>query len=455
MTRNTALGLALMVSGMAHGEESGLPKEMKAVGFYDHLPITDEKALLDVTLEIPKAVGRDLLVEVKAIAVNPIDYKTRSKHVGLIPNRMIVKIHAQKGKGEVVRRAIEELVGPSRAEEGCVHYEMLLDAENPEIFIMKETWANDTVLEEHKKTAHFQKFLADTKGSLGEIVVKNLPYVGGWDASGVVVDVGSGVKHYEVGDKVYYAGDITRIGTNSEYHLIDERIVGKKPDSLSFTEAAALPLTTITAYEALFDRLGISKTGEDKGKKILIIGGAGGVGSIATQLATKVGKLEVIASASRDESRAWVKELGAKVVVNHRNPLDEELLAQGIKTVDYILVLNRLEQHWPAIVKSIKPGGHIACIVNPKKGSVIELDMLKPKSATFAWEFMFTRSLYETDDMIEQQNLLNHVGSLIDAGEVRTTVNTVLSPINAENVRKAHATLEGGHALGKIVIENW
>ncbi len=274
----------------------------------------------------------------------------------------------------------------------------------------------------------------------------------GWDAAGEVVAIGSTVEHFAVGDQVYYAGDITRSGTNSEFHLVDERIVGRKPASLSYAEAAALPLTGITAWEALFDRLGVSPHGDDKGKSILIIGGAGGVGSIAIQLASKVAKLTVIATASRDESRDWCLQLGADQVINHRNPVNKELLAENVPMVDYILCLNNTDQHWSAMAEAIKPQGRICSIVET---SSVDLDLLKSKSATFVWEFMFTRSMYQTPDMIEQQRLLNTLADLIDKDVIVTTVGKADQPINAENLRKAHAMLEQGNTIGKIVLVDW
>ena len=281
---------------------------------------------------------------------------------------------------------------------------------------------------------------------------ESIPRILGWDAAGVVVAVGSEVEHYAAGDEVFYAGDITRPGSNSEFQLVDERIVGKKPQTLSFSEAAALPLTSITAWEALFDRLGISPDGEDAGKSILIIGGAGGVGSIAMQLASKMAKLNVIATASRDESRNWCLKLGAKQVVNHRNPLDKELAAINISSVDYILCLNSTTHHWPAMAEAIRPQGKICSIVET---SGVDLDLLKSKSAAFVWEFMFTRSMYKTPDMIEQQRLLNAISNLIDSGELVTTVGKTIQPIHAENLRKAHALIEQGHSIGKVVLTGW
>ena len=292
----------------------------------------------------------------------------------------------------------------------------------------------------------------DTKIRAPKDQIESVPRILGWDAAGEVIAIGLDVQHYKVGDEVYYAGDITRPGSNSEFQLVDERIVGKKPSSLSFAEAAALPLTSITAWEALFERLSISSKGEDEGKSILIIGGAGGVGSIAIQLASKVAKLNVIATASRDESREWCLNLGAKHVINHRKPLNEEFAALNLPHVDYIFCLNNTEQHWAAMVEIIKPQGRICSIV---KASNVNLDLLKNKSATFAWEFMFTRSMYKTPDMIEQQRLLNAIADLIDKGELVTTIAKLIQPINAENLRQAHALIEKGNTIGKIVLADW
>jgi len=292
----------------------------------------------------------------------------------------------------------------------------------------------------------------DTKVRAPKDQVEASPRILGWDAAGEVVAVGPQVEHYAVGDQVYYAGDITRSGSNCEFQLVDERIVGRKPASLSFAEAAALPLTSITAWEALFERLQISAQGDDAGKSILIIGGAGGVGSIAIQLAKKLAKLNVIATASRAESHQWCLKRGADTVVNHYQPLDGELAAIDNPLVDYILCLNNTDQHWSAMAKVIKPQGKICSIVDT---SNIDLSLLKSKSATFVWEFMFTRSMYKTSDMIEQQRLLNTVSELINEGVLVTTANTLLQPINAENLRKAHEMMEQGNAIGKVVLSDW
>ncbi len=279
------------------------------------------------------------------------------------------------------------------------------------------------------------------------------PRVLGWDAAGEVIEIGPDVKNYSVGDPVFYAGDITRPGSNSEFHLVDERIVGKMPKSLSFEEAAALPLTGITAWEALFERLGISPEGKDAGRSILIIGGAGGVGSIAIQLAKKLAKLKVIATASRPESSAWSKKLGADLVVNHRNALDAELAAIESPHVDFILCLNNTDQHWNAMANAIAPQGSICSIVETSEP--VELGLLKSKSASFTWEFMFTRSMFQTPDMIEQQKLLNRISDLVDNGQLVTTTNNVIRPINASNLRKAHVMIEQGTTIGKIVLADW
>ena len=292
----------------------------------------------------------------------------------------------------------------------------------------------------------------DTKIRAPKDKVETSPRILGWDAAGEVVAIGQQVENFAVGEQVYYAGDITRSGSNCEFQLVDERIAGKKPASLSFAEAAALPLTSITAWEALFERLQISAQGNDAGKSILIIGGAGGVGSIAIQLAKKLAKLNVIATASREESKKWCLDRGADNVINHHQSLDEELAAIEFPLVDYILCLNNTDQHWSVMAKVIKPQGRICSIVDT---SNVDLSLLKSKSATFVWEFMFTKAMYKTPDMIEQQRLLNKVTDLINEGVLITTANTFLQPINAENLRKAHAIIEQGSSMGKLVISDW
>ncbi|MCE4049597.1 zinc-binding alcohol dehydrogenase family protein [Bacillus sp. Au-Bac7] len=339
---------------------------MKAVGLLKYLPIEDEESLFDVELPKPRATGRDLLVKVKAVSINPVDVKVRSP----------------KSKTE----------------------------EQPKIL--------------------------------------------GWDASGVVVETGEDCHDFQVGDEVYYSGSLIRPGTYSEFHLVDERIVGKKPHTLTFAESAALPLTSITAWEALFDRLAIEASDKEnnKQKTILIIGGAGGVGSIAIQLAKWAG-LTVIATASRQSTSDWVKELGADFVMNHHHSFQEQLKQHGMENVDFILCLNNTDQHWLAMADAIKPQGMICSIV--ENAQPLDLNVLKNKSATFVWEFMFTRTMYETEDMEKQQQLLNQLSELIDIGVIKTTLKKTLSPIHAENIRKAHALVESGKTIGKIVLEDF
>ena len=293
----------------------------------------------------------------------------------------------------------------------------------------------------------------DTKVRAPKPKVEEHYRVLGWDAASRVIAVGEDVTLFKVGDPVFYAGSIARPGSNSELQLVDERIAGHKPKSLSSAQAAAIPLTAITAWEGLFDRLQIPQGKNNPEKNLLIIGGAGGVGSIAIQLAKALTNVTVIATASRTESSDWCKKLGADVVIDHHKPFLAQLQAQGIHHVDYIFCLNNTDQHWSNMADAIKPQGHICSIV--ETSSNLDLNLLKNKSVNFSWEFMFTRSLYNTDDMIEQHHLLNRVAALIDEERIITTVTDVLSPINAENLRKAHAQLESGTTIGKLVLENW
>lgn len=336
---------------------------MKAVALTHYLPMSDPNSFLDVDLPKPVASGRDILVAVKAISVNPVDTKVRAP-----------------------KDAVEET-----------------------------------------------------------------PRVIGYDASGIVESVGPDVTLFKAGDEVYYAGDITRSGTNQEFHLVDERIVGRKPKSLSFAEAAALPLTTITAYEAFFDRLNIDRDGADKGQSVLIIGASGGVGSIGIQLAKAAG-LVVIATASRPETESWVKELGADHVVNHREDMVAQVRVLGFQHVDHIAIFNDM-RHWETAVELIRPQGGIVSIDDTDLP--MPMGGMKMKAASLHWEFMFARSMHQTPDMIEQHKLLSYVADEIDAGRIRTTLDTVLSPINAENMRKAHALVETGTAKGKVVVEGF
>lgn len=338
---------------------------MKAVGLTRYLPIDDPQSLVDIEIETPLATGRDLLVRVEAIAVNPVDTKVR----------------APKDKVEEPARVL------------------------------------------------------------------------GWDAAGTVVAIGPDVTLFKVGDPVFYAGSITRAGANSEFHVVDERIVGHKPASLDFAQAAALPLTSITAWEALFDRLGVSPKGEHAGRSVLIIGGAGGVGSIGIQLAKVLGGLTVIATAARPESVAWCRHLGADHTVDHRGDIPAQLRALGFETVDYILCFNETERHFTAMAEAIAPQGKICSIVD--KGQPLPMVALKSKSATFVWEYMFTRAMFQTSDMIAQHRLLNEVARLVDAGRLQTTVGKHLGKINAANLREAHAMLEGGQTIGKLVLEGF
>jgi zinc-binding alcohol dehydrogenase family protein len=291
----------------------------------------------------------------------------------------------------------------------------------------------------------------DTKVRAPKDIVEETPRVLGWDAAGVVEAVGDNVTLFKAGDEVYYAGDITRSGSNSEYQLVDERIVGRKPKSLSFAEAAALPLTTLTAYESFFDRLGIDRDGKNKRESILIIGAGGGVGSIGIQLAKAAG-LEIIATASRPETTAWVKELGADHVVNHRQPMVDQVRTLGFQNVDHIAIFNDM-RHWDTAVELIRPQGGIVTIDDTNQP--MPMDKMKMKAASLHWEFMFARAMHKTPDMIKQHELLTYVAGEIDAGRIRTTLDTVLSPINAENMRKAHALIETSTAKGKIVIEGF
>ena len=270
----------------------------------------------------------------------------------------------------------------------------------------------------------------------------------GWDASGTVQAVGSEASLFKPGDEVYYAGDVTRPGCNSEFHLVDERIVGRKPNKLDFAQAAALPLTSITAWEAFFDRLKVQPN-----KTLLVISGAGGVGSIGIQLA-RIAGLRVLATASRPESVAWVKELGAEQVFDHRKPLAPQLAALGHKQVDYIANFSgELDAYWDAMAELIAPQGAMVAIGGNQKP--LPMDLVRLKSATMCWELMFTRPRYQTPDMIEQHRLLNKVAEMLDSGKLRGTLKETLSPINGANLRKAHERLESGTMIGKLVLEGW
>jgi zinc-binding alcohol dehydrogenase family protein len=292
----------------------------------------------------------------------------------------------------------------------------------------------------------------DTKIRAPKPQVETMPHVLGWDAAGVVEATGPDVTRFRPGDEVYFAGDITRPGSNSEYQLVDERIVGHKPHTLSFAEAAALPLTTITAWEALFERLNIERQGAHHGQSLLIIGGAGGVGSIAIQLARWAG-LVVIATASRPETQAWVRGLGAHHVVDHRDHLPTQLSALNFATVHFIANFSNTDIYWSVMAELIRPQGKIVGIV--ENTAPLELGLLKSKSASFTWEFMFTRAMYRTPDMFAQGQILDEAAALIDAKKLRTTLSETLTPINAANLRQAHARIESGHTIGKLVLAGW
>jgi NADPH2:quinone reductase len=273
------------------------------------------------------------------------------------------------------------------------------------------------------------------------------PRVLGWDAAGTVAAVGPQVTLFKPGDEVYYAGDVTRPGCDSEYHLVDERIVGGKPKKLDFAQAAAIPLTAITAWEAFFDRMKVQK-----GRSLLIIGGAGGVGSIGIQIA-KIAGLKVLATASRPETVAWCKELGADHVIDHRKPMRPQIEALGMKNVDYIANFNEVDEHWATIGDLIAPQGAIVLIVSNK--APLNVDAVRAKSAAICFELMFTRPRFQTHDMIEQHKLLNQVADWLDSGKLRGTLKQTLSPINAANLRAAHAKLESGTMIGKLVLKGW
>jgi zinc-binding alcohol dehydrogenase family protein len=334
---------------------------MKAVGYYAPGPIDRPDSLVDLDLAEPTAGPRDLLVRVKAVAVNPVDTKVRK---GAPP---------AEGQARVL----------------------------------------------------------------------------GWDAAGVVEAVGDQVTLFRPGDEVFYAGALQRPGTNAELHAVDERIVGRKPRSLGWEAAAALPLTTLTAWELLFDRLRVPYGEKTTGGVLLVINGAGGVGSILIQLARRLTGLTVVATASRPETIKWVRTMGAHHVIDHRKPLNEGLKAIGVGAADYVASLTGSDQHLPAIAELIAPQGAVALIDDP---AAFDIMPFKRKSVTVSWEFMFTRSMFETADMVAQHRILEEVSALVDAGLLRTTMTRSEGPINAANLKKLHALLERGEAIGKAVL---
>ncbi len=334
---------------------------MKAIAYRANLPIDSDDALVDIELPEPEPGPHDLLVDVRAVSVNPVDTKLRR--------------HAPPADG---------------------------------------------------------------------------PRVLGFDAAGTVRAVGSAVSLFKPGDRVWYAGSIARAGSNAERQLVDERIVGRLPATLAFAQAAALPLTAITAWELLFDRLQVSRDGDGV---LLVIGAAGGVGSILVQLARRLTGLRVVRTASRAETRGWVESLGAHDVIDHSLPLDEELRRIGIEQVDYVASLTQTDRHFDAIVAALRPQGRLGLIDDP----AVPLDVLKlkRKSLSLHWEMMFTRALFQTPDQIEQHRLLNAVADLVDAGTLKTTLGAHFGAITAANLRRAHALIESGTARGKIVLEGF
>lgn len=278
----------------------------------------------------------------------------------------------------------------------------------------------------------------------------------GWDAVGEVVEIGGSVSHFKVGDMVYYAGELNRQGSNAEYQLVDERIVGKKPNSLTDSEAAALPLTSITAWELLFDRLSIKQQLPNENEKsnevLLVVGAAGGVGSILVQLASVLTGATVIGTASRESSSSWVKKLGADYVIDHSKPLMDQIAQLNIGQVTHIASLTHTDSYLDSYVELIVPMGKIALIDDPQS---IDIKKLKPKCLSLHWEFMFTRSMFKTHDINEQHKLLNNVSELIDQGYIQTTVGKNLGKINATNLKAAHEEIESGSSIGKIVLEGF
>ncbi|OSP56154.1 zinc-binding alcohol dehydrogenase family protein [Pseudoruegeria sp. SK021] len=276
------------------------------------------------------------------------------------------------------------------------------------------------------------------------------PDILGFDAAGIVVEVGSDVTAYQVGDAVFYAGDVTRPGSNAEFQAVDERIVGRKPTSLDFTDAAGMPLTAITAWEMLFDAFRLTE-GDGAGKSLLVIGGAGGVGSILIQLAKTLTKLTVIATASRPETRDWVREMGADHIVDHRGDVAQQVKDLGLAP-EYVASLTGTEQHYPAILDLIAPRGHIALIDDPQG---LDIGPAKFKALTLSWEFMFTRSMFATADMAVQRDLLNRVSAMLDAGTLRSTVTERVGQMSVETLLAAHSRQESGRVIGKQVLSGF
>lgn len=326
--------------------------------------------------------------------------------------------------------------------------------------IEREDALQDITLDKPKAEGHdlLVKIIAvsvnpvDTKLRLGAAPEGGDWRVLGFDASGVVEAVGPEVRNFNPGDAVFYAGSIARPGTNSEYHLVDERIVGRKPASLTDAETAALPLTAITAWEMLFDRLDVKRPTPQGEKIILVIGGAGGVGSITIQLLRALTDLTVIATASRPETQDWVRKCGAHHVIDHRQPLAPQVKALGLGGPGFVFSTTQTGQHMADIVELIAPQGRFGLIDDPE---VLNAKPFKRKAVSLHWEMMFTRSLFGTPDMAEQGKLLNEVAALVDAGRIRSTMTEVAGKIDAATLRAVHSQLESGSARGKIVLEGF
>lgn len=336
---------------------------MKAVAYAQSLPVSDPQSLIDCELPKPSVSAHDILVQIKAVSVNPVDCKIR-------------------------------------------------------------------------------KSVAPASGQMKVL---------GWDASGVVQAVGENVTRFKVGDAVFYAGDLTRPGSNAEYQVVDERIVGRKPTRLSFAEAAALPLTSLTAWELLFDRLGLQQGGSADAV-LLATGAAGGVGSILVQMASKLTQCRVIATAGRVESKSWLERLGAHIVVDHNRDLVAQVKAQEARPVTHVASLTHTDVHYMALLELMAPQSRFGLIDDPL---TLDIKAFKRKSISLHWEFMYTRSMFQTEDMGRQSKILDRVADLVDARVLVTTLTEHMGVINAANLRQAHARLESGQARGKIVFEGF
>ncbi|MBD9365709.1 zinc-binding alcohol dehydrogenase family protein [Leuconostoc mesenteroides] len=342
-----------------------MEKRNKAVGFYRHLPITNTDSFENVLINVPTAHGRDILVKVDGVSVNPVDTFVR-------------------------------------------------------------------------------------RGGRNNKLVK--PKIIGWDAVGTVIEKGDEASLFNIGDRVWYAGDFTKSGSNAQYQLVDERITSLAPNSLEDSQAAAIPLVGLTAYESLFEKLSIDWSANNTKKTILIINGSGGVGSIAIQLA-KLAGLTVIATASKPESVTWVKKLGASYVVDHHKDLITQVRNSGNKYVDYILNLNNLDAHWNEIAELIKPDGQVAATTENRR--LIDLQKLTKKRVSFSWEWMYSKAYYQTEDMISQHKILTHLARLFEEGKLQPITTKTYKPINAENMKKAHSNIESGHTIGKVTLTHW